>query len=71
MTSKCWNMAKYTTHAVARRAEREIKQAYIELCLSKGARRNIANNTPFHNGTFIHKHYYYGLVVLSVPTREN
>ena len=61
-------MAKYTTHAVARRAEREIKQAYIELCLRKGTRSNIeATPSPFHSGSFIHKHHYMGLIVLSVP----
>ena len=61
-------MAAYTTHSVERRAEREIKQAYIELCLSKGARRNIPNTpSPFHSGPFIHKHHHMGLIVLSVP----
>ena len=56
-------MAAYTTHSVERRAEREIKQAYIELCLSKGTRRNI----PCTDFGFIHKHHYMGLIVLSVP----
>ena len=61
-------MAAYTTHSVERRAEREIKQAYIELCLSKGTRRNIPHTpSPPHDDTFIHKHAYYGLSVLSVP----
>ena len=61
-------MAAYTTHSEERRAEREIKQAYIELCLSKGSRRNIPNTpSPFHSGPFIHKHHHMGLIVLSVP----
>ena len=61
-------MAAYTTHSLERRAEREIKQAYIELCLSKGTRRNIESTpSPFHSGPFIHKHHYMGLIVLSVP----
>ncbi len=54
--------------AEERRAEREIKQAYIELCLSKGTRRNIpCTPSPFHSGPFIHKHHYMGLIVLSAP----
>ena len=61
-------MAAYTAHSEERRAEREIKQAYIELCLSKGSRRNIPNTpSPFHSGPFIHKHHHMGLIVLSVP----
>jgi hypothetical protein len=62
-------MAAYTTHSVERRAEREIKQAYIELCLRKGSRRNIPNITssPFNAGTHIYKHHHMGLIVLSVP----
>jgi len=61
-------MATYTKHAVERRAEREIKQAYIELCLSHGTRRNIEHTpSPLHSGLFINKHHYKGLVVLSVP----
>ena len=61
-------MAAYTTHSEERRAEREIKQAYIELCLSKGTRRNVPSTpSPFHSGPFIHKHHYMGLIVLSVP----
>ena len=61
-------MAAYTAHSEERRAEREIKQAYIELCLSKGRRRNIPNTpSPFHSGPFIHKHHHMGLIVLSVP----
>ena len=65
-------MATYTTHSKERRAEREIKQAYIELCLSKGSRFNIPIaptpiNIFMHGGPFIHKHHYMGLIVLSVP----
>ena len=61
-------MAAYTAHSEERRAEREIKQAYIELCLRKGTRWNIeATPSPFHSGSFIHKHHYMGLIVLSVP----
>lgn len=62
-------MATYTTHSEERRAEREIKQVYIELCLRKGERRNIPNHTssPFYAETFVHKHYYHGLIVISVP----
>ena len=62
-------MAAYTTHSVERRAEREIKQAYIELCLRKGERRNTPKHTssPFYAETFVHRHYYHGLIVLSVP----
>ena len=61
-------MATYTTHSEERRAEREIKKAYIELCLRKGTRWNIeATPSPFHSGSFIHKHHYMGLIVLSVP----
>ena len=61
-------MATYTTHSEERRAEREIKQTYIELCLRKGTRWNIeATPSPFHSGSFIHKHHYMGLIVLSVP----
>ena len=56
-------MASYTKHSEERRAEREIKQAYIELCLSKGTRRNI----PCKDFGFIHKHHHMGLIVLSVP----
>ena len=64
-------MATYTTHSEERRAEREIKQAYIELCLSKGRRRNIPNTpSPFHSGPFIHKHHHMGLIVLSVPNTQ-
>ena len=61
-------MATYTTHSEERRAEREIKKEYIELCLRKGTRWNIeATPSPFHSGSFIHKHHYMGLIVLSVP----
>ena len=61
-------MAAYTTHSEERRAEREIKQAYIELCLSRGTRRNSSHTpSPSHSGSFIHKHHYMGLTVLSVP----
>ena len=61
-------MAAYTTHSEERRAEREIKQAYIELCLRHGTRRNIPQTpSPFHSGPFINKTHYKGLVVLSVP----
>ena len=65
-------MATYTTHSKERRAEREIKQAYIELCLSKGSRFNIPLaptpiNIFMHGGPFIHKHHHMGLIVLSVP----
>ena len=60
-------MAAYTTHSEERRAEREIKQAYIELCLRHGTRRNIPQTpSPFHSGPFIHKTHYKGLIVLSV-----
>ena len=61
-------MATYTTHSEERRAEREIKQAYIELCLRHGTRRNIPQTpSPFHSGRFINKTHYKGLIVLSVP----
>ena len=62
-------MATYTTHSMARRAEREIKQTYIELCLRKGERHNIPNHmsSPSYAGAFVHRHYYHGLIVLSVP----
>ena len=61
-------MATYTTHSEERRAEREIKQAYIELCLRHGTRRNIPQTpSPFHSGPFINKTHYKGLIVLSVP----
>lgn len=65
--SVCY-MATYTTHSVERRAERGIKQAYIELCLRHGTRRNIESTpSPFHSGPFINKTHYKGLIVLSVP----
>ena len=61
-------MAAYTTHSEERRAERGIKQAYIELCLRHGTRSNIPQTpSPFHSGSFINKTHYKGLIVLSVP----
>lgn len=50
--------------------EPEIKQAYIDLCLRRGGCYEIPNNTPFHNGPFVHKHVHYNLTVLSVPGKN-
>ena len=45
-----------------------IKQEYVELCMKRGRRHNIANNTTYSSHTgYIHKHTYYNLTVLSVP----
>ena len=45
-----------------------IKPEYVELCLKRGGRYNIANKTPHSSNTgYMHKHTYYNLNVLSVP----
>lgn len=45
-----------------------IETKYVELCMKRGGRYNIANNTPYSSNTgYIHKHTYYNLNVLSVP----
>ena len=46
----------------------EIKQVYMDLCLAKGKRIDLPNNTPF--GTehkVVHRYSLYGLNVLCVP----
>ena len=67
------DMAAYTTHAVERRAEREIKHAYIELCLRKGVRSNAPMDPDYASSSttpFLNRHDYNGLTVISVPNKQ-
>ena len=45
----------------------EIKTAYVDLCLAKGKRIDLANNTPFGSTKVVHRYSLYGLNVLCVP----
>lgn len=64
-------MAACTAHAHERRAQRGIKQVYIDLCLNRGARSNAENRDARAWQTpFLHRHYRNGLVVISVPNKE-
>ena len=66
-------MAAYTTHAVERRAEREIKHAYIELCLRQGVRSNAPMDPDYASSSqtpFLNRHDYNGLAVISVPNKQ-
>ena len=63
-------MAACTAHAHERRAQRGIKQVYIDLCLNRGARSNTENrDTSAGQTPFLHRHYKNGLVVISVPNK--
>ena len=63
-------MAACTAHAHERRAQRGIKQVYIDLCMDRGARSNVDNKDARTGQTpFLHKHYKNGLVVISVPNK--
>ena len=67
------DMAAYTTHAVERRAEREIKHAYIELCLRQGVRSNAPMDPDYASSSqtpFLNRHDYNGLAVISVPNKQ-
>ena len=67
------NMAAYTAHAVERRAERQIKKAYIQLCLEHGVCSNEENDYTGMTLTkmpFLNKHHYHGLTVISVPNKQ-
>jgi hypothetical protein len=48
----------------------EIKQAYIDLCLAKGKRTDLENNTPFSKAKFVHRYTLDGLNVLCVPDTQ-
>ena len=66
-------MATYTTHSEERRAEREIKHAYIELCLRKGVRSNAPMHPDYASSSqtpFLNRHDYNGLAVISVPNKQ-
>ena len=61
-------MAACTGHAHERRAQRGVKQVYIDLCLGHGTRSNVQNNDArAKQSLWLHKHYKNGLVVISVP----
>ena len=63
-------MAACTAHAHERRAQRGIKQVYIDLCLKRGARSNAENrDTSAGKTPFLHRYYKNGLVVISVPNK--
>ena len=66
-------MATYTTHAIKRRVEREIRDAYVGLCLQRGVRSN-APMDPDHASSsqtpFLNRHDYNGLTVISVPNKQ-
>ena len=64
-------MAACTAHAHERRAQRGIKHVYIDLCLNRGARSNTENRDARAGQTpFLHRHYKNGLVVISVPNKQ-
>lgn len=63
-------MAACTAHAHERRAQRGIKQVYIDLCLNKGARSNAENRgTRAGQTPFLYRLYKNGLVVISAPNK--
>lgn len=63
-------MTACTAHAHERRAQREIKQVYIDLCLEQGACSIVQNHDACARQTpFLHRHYKNGLVVISVPNK--
>lgn len=45
----------------------EIKQAYVDLCLAKGTRTDLPNNTPFGSTNVVHRYSLDGLNVPCVP----
>lgn len=53
----------YTPHALERRAERGIKDAYVRLCQSRGVRTNVPNGDPAH--PWRHKYMLHGLYVVT------
>jgi hypothetical protein len=48
----------------------KIKTAYVDLCLAKGTRMDLDNNTPFGSTKVVHRYSLYGLNVLCVPDTQ-
>ena len=66
-------MATYTTHAIKRRVEREIRDAYVGLCLHRGVRSNATMDPDYASSSqtpFLNRHDYNGLTVISVPNKQ-